>query len=224
MKARRLALVAVVLLTAIASIGADRGNVLRRDGIVVSPLTPQQQATIDRGLTQKQGARVRPATYTPGRHCTAKIDPLQPGRKNSKISDVRCFNKFSDALAAATGGKVRVAHSFRPDDLAQDTLDTTTADTVIGIDYGNSNFGSSTYTWWTTHTAGCTDGTSYGGNLPSSWNDEISSARGYGGCNHMNHYENANYGGSMISCRQDWTSCDTMGVMNDETSSVNLRQ
>lgn len=218
----------VLGLTTIAIPGAALSREAASTSVVVQPLSPQQQAAIDAGTTQTQAARIRPATYTyssgdPHQHCIIEVAPLMAGQKTSSVSNFRCFANFSDALAAATGGSLRVSPNFRPDDLTQAMLESPATDTVLGVDYMDANFGGSTYTWYTAHTAGCSDGSSYGGNLPPSWNDQISSARGYAGCHDMVHYENANYGGSSRDCHQDWTSCATMGVMNDQTSSVNLR-
>lgn len=222
------ALTIVLALGGIATMGATPRGEAASMSVVVQPLTRQQQAAIDSGTSQSQTPRVRPATYTygtgdPHQHCIAQVAPLQVGQAPPPVSNFQCFATFSQALAAATGGKVQTAPDFRPDDLTQAMLSSPATDTVLGVDYWDSNFSGSTYTWYTTHTAGCTDGSSYGGNLPSSWNDQISSARGYAGCNDMIHYENSNYGGSSRDCHQDWTSCATMGVMNDQTSSVNLR-
>lgn len=236
MKAHKLLLATALLFVSLAGASsastglASQGEVLPDgnsdglpDGIVVQPLTLEQQAAIDQGLAGEQTARVRPDSYAPAQHCIGRLEPLSPEQKVSEVFDVRCFDTFSDALAAATGGKVLVPKDFRPDDLTQDILDAATADTVLGVDYWDANFQGSTYTWYTSHTPGCTDGSTYGANLPSSWNDVISSGRGYAGCNNMKHYEHANYGGSLKICGQDWTSCATMGVMNDQTTSVNLR-
>ncbi len=241
MKIQRLILGAVFLLVVAAGFGTLSIGAASEDGappnsMLLQPLTAKQQAAINQGLTQKQTTRTRPSTYTyaPGtlrQHCIARMEPLQPGQKISESLGVTCFGTFSDALAAATGGRVQVSRDFRPDDLTQDILDTgltnragtPAIDTVVGVDYLDANFQGSTYTWYTTHTAGCTDGSSYGADLPSGWDNQISSGRGYAGCSNMKHYENTGYGGSLTICGQDWTSCANMGIMNDQTSSVNLR-
>lgn len=241
MKSRIFILTVALLLVGIVAIGAMPTGAASGDGapsssMLVQPLTAEQQASIDSGQTQQQTVRTRPSTYTyapgtPRQHCIAQIEPLQPGQEISEVLDVKCFNNFSDALAAATGGRVQVPQDFRPDDLTQEILDSATSkvvdapmvDTVVGVDYWDVNFQGSTYTWWTTYTPGCSDGSSYGADLPSSWNNQISSGRGYAGCNNMKHYENTGYGGSLIICGQNWTSCANMGIMNDQTSSVNLR-
>jgi hypothetical protein len=90
-------------------------------------------------------------------------------------------------------------------------------ETVIGIDYKNSNFGGDSLPWIADNLVGCSTGLSYQApSMPSGWNDEVSSADAFAGCDSYIHYEDNNYGGSQHECAPD---CATIGVMNDETSS-----
>ncbi|HEX8598866.1 MAG TPA: hypothetical protein VF952_10175 [Chloroflexia bacterium] len=251
MKFSRFAFITVVLFVSIAVVGlsltslaalasAPQTEDMSTHG-VVTPLTPEQQAAIDAGLSYQPSAWVRPENYDRGtKHCVSHIEPIQPGQQGSIVQDRGCYDNFADALAVATGGRVRLPKDFRADDITQEILDTglggasgnkasiagaqlTTV--VIGIDWEHANFSGNSHTAETTHTAGCTDGTSYGWeNMGGNWwNDRISSAKGYSGCN-ADHYEHSYYGGATLRCPQGTNNCANMGIMNDQTSSINWRR
>lgn len=251
MKIRRFAITSLVLFASVAIIGLGLTSLVALASApqaedlstrsVAEPLTPEQQAAIDAGLSYQQPAWVRPENYDPGsKHCVGHIEPLQPGQTASIVQERGCFDNFADALAVATGGRVRLPKDFRADDITQEILNTGLAApsvteasiagaqltyVVIGIDWEHANFAGNSYTSETTHAAGCTDGTSYGWeNMGGSWwNDRISSARGYTGCN-ADHFEHSFYGGAMLRCPQGTNNCANMGVMNDQTSSINWRR
>lgn len=152
-----------------------------------------------------------------GGNCVVQIDPVQPGQSSSHVSQPQCFATFAEAIAAATGGTVQLGPSVKPTQLTQamlgDTPDTTT---VIGVDYVNSYEGGNSLTWTST-SGGCTSTQSFqASSMPSGWNDVVSSALSYQNCNTYWHYENTGFKGSQIDCGP---RCDTMGVMNDQTSS-----
>ena len=90
--------------------------------------------------------------------------------------------------------------------------------TIVGIDYSGSLYAGTTLNWTTTNSQGCTGGASYGSpGMPSGWNDVVSSAKGYQGCNNNPHWESTNYGGASITCMPN---CSTMGAIDNKTSSV----
>ncbi|HLB47906.1 MAG TPA: hypothetical protein VJL59_12935 [Anaerolineales bacterium] len=155
----------------------------------------------------------------PERHCVILIEPLQPGQQASVASEPVCFARFPDAIYAATGDTVRLAPAVRPADVTQDML-APASTTVISIDYANSNFQGSTLVWVANNSVGCNTGYSYSApTMPSGWNDVVSSAQTYGGCNNNPHYEHTNYGGAVLTC-----TCSTMGVMDNATSSEKWSQ
>lgn len=86
---------------------------------------------------------------------------------------------------------------------------------VIGINYSSPNYQGSSLVWVVNNTVGCNTGYSYvSPTMPSGWNDVVSSARTYGGCNNNPHYEHTYYSGAVLNC-----TCATMGVMDNATSS-----
>jgi hypothetical protein len=153
------------------------------------------------------------------KHCVVQIEPLQPGQTASKVSELTCFDNFSDAIFAATGGAVRLPPSIEPGEVTEDMLEPPgpRSSTVIGIDYSGSSFSGSTLTWTTSDPNGCSDGTIYmQPSMPSGWANVVSSARSYQGCARYYHYDYTNYGGSALDCGY---SCSTMGAMDNQTES-----
>jgi len=152
---------------------------------------------------------------------------------STRVEDFRCFRTFAEAISAATHGRVKLARSVQPKDVTQEMLDqglerarrgpTPLQGTVIGIEYRDTRFGGNSWTVEAGDARGCRDGLSYGyTSLPSNWDDVISSARVFGGCNVAIHFQNRNYNQNSDGSRVDCT-CPTMGIMNDRTSSINWR-
>ncbi|MEV4625918.1 hypothetical protein AB0J90_06475 [Micromonospora sp. NPDC049523] len=149
----------------------------------------------------------------------------------AKSAAPTCYDSFTKAIAKATGGRVtdapNNARAAIQDQGLTAKLNATGAtkdrasvavDVLIGIEYWDDDFGGSTYTF--TAPWGCTGTTSdvdwEFAALPSNWNDEIGSYRGYSNC-WVKHYEHSYFGG--ISTSYDGGLAD-MGWMDDETSSL----
>lgn len=155
-----------------------------------------------------------------GRHCVVQIEPVQRGATESEMSKAVCFDTFSQAISVATQGDVVLAGDFQPANLTPSTLVSASSTTVIGIDYSNANFQGSSLVWYANNTVGCNTGLSYSAStMPSGWNDVVSSAQTYGGCNNNPHYEHNNWTGASVPC-----TCSSMGVMDNQTSSEKWSQ
>jgi hypothetical protein len=92
---------------------------------------------------------------------------------------------------------------------------------VIGIDWVDANY-SGNYLLTSTDQLGdygpCSSGwDNYKIDVPLSFNDKISSAKSFYGCNLGDHWENTNWTGAVYHC---YTPCNIIGVMNDKTSSI----
>lgn len=88
---------------------------------------------------------------------------------------------------------------------------------LLGIEYYDSGYHGATLTLYGTSGSGCYSGTTYGfRSLPSGWNDEISSAKGYSNC-WGDHYQNTGYSGVELVCKPN---CSGFSAMNDRTSSI----
>jgi len=173
-----------------------------------------------------------PATNQgPLQHCVMKLAPLRPGQHTSDILGSSCYQTFAEAIAAATGGRVHLASTIRPQDLTQAMLNTglnatsqsasnvTNTQYVLSVEYWDWH--DSGATWTPTGSAPCSSSIGYNVSyVGNTWNDQISSATGYSGCNHVKHWDNSGFKGSNIMCTNSSSTCWTMGAMNDHTSSI----
>lgn len=160
------------------------------------------------------------------RHCvveTIAVGEGEPQPENVTPADPRCFQTFSEAIFAATGGAVSVSPNAKPGDLNEQAMPSDlqpAASYVIGIEYQHANYGGSSIVYRNAHTCnGYQHSVAFVG---SGWNDRISSARAYSGCNHSVHYEHSNFGGALRDCGG---ACSYIGdAMNDKTSSIRWRR
>lgn len=160
-----------------------------------------------------------------GAHCVAESVAQVKGEARPtelSVAPARCFDTFSDAIFAATNGRVRLppsvtAKTVTEEMLRGDDASAALASYVIGIEYQHPNFQGATLT--ITSPVTC-----YGYNIlfpyssfPPGWNDSISSARAFSSCYYSYHYEN-NFSGAFVNCG---TACSYIGdVMNERTSSI----
>lgn len=138
------------------------------------------------------------------RHCVVWIAPTN-GRAPSKVSKLHCYGRLSHALRVARGA---APSAFRTGVVPH-------ASTLISTDYNLANMSGDSLTWTVSNTSGCNGGFQYSAaSMPSGWNDHASSARSAHGCAHNRHFHDTNFGGAGVNC-----TCDTMGGMNNQTSS-----
>lgn len=155
-------------------------------------------------------------------HCYSLLSPINKTiGGSSEIIESACFDTFSEAIQAATKGRVRLDPSIRPEDITDTMLNDVEGEglsavqVVIGIDWDYSNFGGSTYTW-VVNNNGCSTTIQYSvSTMPSGWNDRVSSAKAYSNCSFY-HYQNTNFEGSSVVCNPN---CSSMGALDNATSS-----
>lgn len=165
----------------------------------------------------------RPTGTNNKQHCYALIAPIEEdGNGSSRIIKKECFANFADSIYAATNGRVQLDRSIQPDEVTNEALNSnngvnsSSSQVVIGIDWDSTNFAGSSYTWVVSG-SGCSSSTQYSvSSMPSGWDNRVSSARGYSGCNYFYHYQKTNFGGSSLVCN---TECATMGSLDNATSS-----
>jgi hypothetical protein len=173
------------------------------------------------------------ASLQTAKHCVIKLAPLRPGQHTSDILGSSCYRTFAEAIAAATGGRVHLASTIRPQDLTQAMLNTSlnaTSQSQPASNISNTQYILSDEYWdwhdtgatWTpSGSAPCSSSIGYSlSYVGDTWNDQISSATGYSGCNHVKHWDNRGFKGSNIMCTNSPSTCWTMGAMNDHTSSI----
>jgi hypothetical protein len=155
-------------------------------------------------------------------HCYALLSPIRDNSdESSRMVEMACFDTFSQAIHAATGGRVQLDPSTRPEDVTEELLNRVertgipAAQVVIGIDWDYTYYGGSSYTWVVSET-GCTPSIQYSvSSMPAGWNDRVSSAKAYSNCKFY-HYRDANFGGPYVICNPN---CATMGSLDNATSS-----
>lgn len=140
---------------------------------------------------------------------------------SSQVVKTACFDTFSEAIEAATNGRVDLDSSVLPADVTDAMLNSVDkmalpdAQIVIGIDFDLANFEGSTYTW--VSTSACSDSVYFSASpMPSGWDNRISSAKAYSNCNNFYHYQDTNFSGPYITCSTD---CPSMGSLDNATSS-----
>jgi hypothetical protein len=163
------------------------------------------------------------APLAAGRHCVNHLEHIAAGRSEAKITATTCFDSFAAAFRYMTRGQVSVPSTLRPDQVTPEMLQAGPLSVVVlGTDWGGDNYTSggfgdmSSINWEasSTCTASLSWTVTYVGN---NYNDKISSAKSYGGCHRFNHFEDGGFGGSVRVCQPN---CSTMGVMNNQTSSL----
>jgi hypothetical protein len=161
-----------------------------------------------------------------GRHCVMETIAVREGEplpENVTPADPRCFQTFSEAIFAATGGAVSVTPNTKPEDFNGQALPDDVqpaASYVIGIEYEHSNYRGSSLIYRSNQT--CIGYQHSAAFVGAAWNDRISSARAYSGCNHSIHYEHRDFGGASRDCG---SACSYIGdAMNDKTSSIRWRR
>lgn len=137
----------------------------------------------------------------------------------------KCFDDLAGAVAFATGGLVHIAPTVNT--VTQDQLDggvraarargadTSSSSIIIGIEYKDSGYRGASRVYNVNATP-CSGGGNY--SEPDlrgdSFDDSISSARAYAGCQ-STHYQYAGYTGSLKAC-----TCSSMGYMDNRTTSI----
>jgi hypothetical protein len=151
-------------------------------------------------------------------NCVNQLERITPGLPDARIASSLCFDSFAAAFRHVTQGQLSVASDLRPEQVTQEMIAAAPSSSVVlGIDWEYDNYvGGFTAIWEgsSTCTASQAWQLSYVGDV---YNDKISSAKGYGGCHHFHHYENGAFGGAVLTCSPN---CATMGVMNNQTSSL----
>lgn len=167
-------------------------------------------------------ARPRVTSENPaGRHCVNHLEHLAGSAREARVVSVICFSTFADALNHATGGRANARAGLTPNAVTASMVESeagTLATVVIGIDWQYPNYSNVGWTAVWEASGGCTTTQSWAlSYVGAFYEDKISSAKGYSNCNRFHHWEHPSYGGAVLICRPN---CATMGLMNDQTSSL----
>lgn len=140
-----------------------------------------------------------------------------------------CFDTLSDAIFAATEGRVRLDRGVRPSEVTDQMLgqeetqprvpepDANTV--VLGILFRNAGFlGGTLVLTASSEGLGCRSGNTYAfSRLPKGWNDEMGSIKNFSDCTRSILYEDINFRGVQLTCRE---YCSGVRKLDDEVSSI----
>jgi hypothetical protein len=127
----------------------------------------------------------------------------------SPNTPIQCFNTENEALRAASGGRISLSPTQSSSTLSDRVLASSNIQAIL---YQHRNYRGSTLTVYASRCSGWN-------NMPSRWNDVVSSAR-TGSCG-ITLYENANKGGALLRIRYPGTPY-VGNAMNDKASSWSL--
>ena len=150
------------------------------------------------------------------RHCVAEIAPVAGNAKESAIGPVSCYASFAAAIAAATDNTVALASDALPQSINEADV-TLAATRVIGIDYDGSYYTGGSFVWYARNIYGCNGGRTYKANMPLSFNNRLTSTRGFSGCRRNWSYDGYYQTGDWVRCGPN---CVYVGsFMNNRASS-----
>ena len=161
-------------------------------------------------------------------HCAVLV---QEGRAEPK--DIKCFDRFADAVAEATGGRVRLDSDAKPSDLTDRVLERgrggggrvgaqDQGTTVLGIAYDRQQWFGDSFLWFSFSTLGCravAPGQLFlRFTIPTQMNNRAESARSFQGCRSTYH-DGSSFSGTSTGRVNDPA---TLGSMNNRASSVSF--
>lgn len=158
-----------------------------------------------------------------GSYCVAHLEHVKPGSPEAIIASETCFQTFAAAIEGATNGRVRIPPQAGPDYVTPEMLDpgdALDASYVLGYDYDNWHYNADSGMKIWEASDDCSSVNWQVSDINADWDERISSAKGMSNCNWYRHWENANYTGSSRICQPN---CYEMGVMNDQTTSLQWR-
>ena len=152
-------------------------------------------------------------TAAAGQACIAQAPPAG----STAMPAVTCYPTFAQSISAATSGRVSLPATAAPGSVTPDQINagpaTPSTTYVISIDFQNSNFGGSSLTWYESSKCGSFQISQ----MPSGWNDVVSSVEAFSGCANTL-YQNNNFGTPTFNIARNG-SASGLGSFNDKTSS-----
>ena len=146
----------------------------------------------------------------PSQNCVYDLQPVDPLQTSGDILTVPvqqgCYSTYSHAVAAGSSqGSTRGNDSLLP-----------AADVLIGTEWVNRFFGGNSNSYFASDT--CSSNVSWSvAYVGDQWNDVFSSGKGFGGCNTNKKFQDASFGGSVLTCTPN---CNDYGSLSNEVSSL----
>lgn len=162
------------------------------------------------------------ASATPAvRHCAYHLEPISRSGHIVVAAPllIGCYASLARAVSAGTGGAVQLDPRTSPATLTDAALGDpvpAASSVLIGTEYVDAGYGGGSNSYFASAT--CSATTSWAvAYVTDAWNDMFSSGQGFGGCDHNKKFEDANFGGSVLTCTP---SCTNYGLLNDLVSSL----
>ncbi len=158
-----------------------------------------------------------------GRHCAYRLVPEshpRPHVVSARLEKVGCFSTFVDAVAAGSGGSIRLPLSTSPPQLTDGLIARSTRtlagdDTLIGTEWFSTNYGGASRNYWAPNAcAGTTYEVQY---VHDAQNDAFESGKGFGGCDNNKKFADSGFGGAVLTCTPN---CSDYGPLRNEVSSL----
>jgi hypothetical protein len=158
-----------------------------------------------------------------GRHCVFRLVPESRPKAHvisARLERVGCFDTFSEAIEAGSGGSIKLALSIQPADLTNAMIADTTVsrvgdDTLIGTEWGASGFGGISNNYMAPNSCvGTIYEVAYVGDA---WNDKFESGKGFGGCDTNKKFVHSDFGGDVLTCTPN---CSNYASLANEVSSL----
>lgn len=149
------------------------------------------------------------------KHCVAELAPVSEGASESTVGMESCYATFAAAIAAATYNTVLLSPDASPASVSESDV-APAATRIIGIDYDGISYSGASFTWFVNNAFGCRGGRSYNANTPNSFNNRLSSTKGFNGCRRNTSYDLRNQRGDWVRC---FSVCSYIGGFLDNRTS-----
>jgi hypothetical protein len=157
-----------------------------------------------------------------GRHCAVRLVPVS--RRGSVIEAspqlIGCFATLHDALEAGSDGSIQ-ADVSSPADLTDEMVQPQTLDTnvLIGTEFNHTSYGGDSTDYFAPTACAGTDVWEFN-YVGDALNDTFSSGKGFGGCDHNKKFQDADFGGTVLTCTPN---CSDYGSLSNQVSSLRYR-
>jgi hypothetical protein len=160
-----------------------------------------------------------PAGAADAGHCAFALSPVSRSGSTTTARAVLigCYTTYEAAVEAGYGGTVDVAEGSTPVSLTSEQLTTMAAgDVLIGTEWTATGYAGTSNSYFASTT--CSSAQVWQLNyVGDSWNDSFGSGKGFGGCDINKKFEDADYGGAVLTCTPN---CSGYGSLNNRVSSL----
>jgi hypothetical protein len=163
-----------------------------------------------------------PATAGAPTNCSFRLEPVsQDGATTEAVPVlIGCYSTFEASVEAGFGGAVDVPSGTSPSTLTVDASGsvsgTAAADVLIGTEWTTLNYVGASNSYFATST--CSSSQIWQVNyVGDAWNDSYESGKGFGGCDTNKKFQDADYGGAVVTCTPN---CPGYGTLANRVSSL----